>query len=116
MPRRVAMRSGGPIERPYLLRHILLVLVLEELVDRQRQNAVRLPLRHRKVAAPVAERVGGGLQVDRDRIVDRGADAFLGEERLQLIAAVGLDDEDVERVEFLIAARRNENRRVREQA
>ncbi len=74
----------------------------------KREDLIRLPLGHRERAAAVTQMRRRRLQVDRDRIVDRGLDALVGQIFLEVVAAVGLHDEGVEGVELDVAAGRNE--------
>ena len=78
------------------------------MIDRQRQNAFRLPLAHREVARSVAQRSRRRLQVDRHRIVNRRLDVARRQVALQLVPPVDLNDEGVEGVELLVAARMDE--------
>ena len=68
-------------------------LLLRELrEDRQRHGLVGRGLRLREVAGLVAEGGEALLQVKRDRVVDLGADAALGQVLTQRVAKLANDE------------------------
>src|SRR5262245_29810105 len=99
-----ATRSA--IERVDLGGHRTDVVLAQKLMHGQRQDAPGLTFHNREGPGLMAERRRRRLQMDRDGIVDRRADAACAQVTLQLVASIHLDDEGVEGIEFLIAAGR----------
>src|SRR5262245_2206771 len=77
---------GLAIEPPDQADDAILLCARDELVDRQRQRRCSDPFGDREVAALVAEKSGGGLQMHRRRIVHLGIDAVGDQVVLQFIA------------------------------
>src|SRR5579863_7305775 len=68
-------------------------------------------LRGRKIATPVAEVMPRRLQMNRRRIVDRGADAAGSQRGEHLVAVLDLDDEQVVDLLLVLAVRHGERQR-----
>src|SRR5437868_12929607 len=73
----------------------------EPMVHRKAEDALRLALGDRKVAGAVTEGPTDRLEMDGDRVMNRGPDSEPVEMCAELVALVGLDHEGVVHVAFV---------------
>jgi len=78
-------RSGGRVEFLDALHHVGLLVFGELGVDGQRQRLLGRALRVRERARPIAEVLVADLEMQRQRVVDLGADSLLLQEGPKLV-------------------------------
>src|SRR3989441_4557369 len=87
-PTMLTTRMGLPVKHGNRLHDVPPLGRGQLRIDRDRQNFARGALRFRTVLGSIAEVAEAFLQVQRNRVVDLGPDAGVGEIRLQLVASL----------------------------